>query len=50
MTQDNEYVFIIIPTNYFPRYNYSHDPKDNLMRDSEKGAQRDDDARKAFKV
>ena len=48
MTQSNEYVFIIIPTNYFPLYNWTA-PDDGLFYDMSQRS-RDEDARKAFQV
>ena len=48
MTQGNEYVFIIIPTNYFPLYSWKAADDDLFYDMSQKN--RDEDARKAFQV
>ena len=48
MTENNEYVFIIIPTNYFPLYTWKGND-DALYFDMDQ-KDRDEDARKAFQV
>ena len=50
MTQSNEYVFIIVPTNYFPLYSWEADPELDKLYWDETQRDRDEDAKKAFQV
>ena len=52
MTGSNEYVFIIIPTSYYPLYTWKADiHNDQLYYDSTVDQKfRDEDAKKAFQV
>ena len=50
MTGTNEYAFIIIPTNYFPLYDWKADPTKSQLYWDEKQKDRDEDAKKAFQV
>ena len=50
MTGTNEYAFIIIPTNYFPLYDWKADPTKSELYWDIKQRDRDEDAKKAFQV
>lgn len=49
MTGSNEYVFIIIPTSYYPLYTWKAEPEDELFYEPSQKS-RDEDAKKAFQV